>query len=351
MVLLLTGDLKLDSTGRDAIPDDDLLMNNTEWYSSEGVDTVTGSWVCSMDGWTQNSCQIIGKLRWKLNSVWITGKVRNKIIRSINGNIGGISNLKIVHWNAGGKLWQNKLIEVEGLLAEYNPEICFISEANLWTSLDVGDRHIPGYNIHLPNTMEHLGHARLVLLTKVDLDVQVIPVTNDNEAAMLWVKVGTGRNNSILVGGIYRQHQLLGRANENLTSLQLQREQELRWTKIVRKWKDVSKNNKVVVLGDLNFDYMKWPLPDQHHEKMVDDVKDQIETSGFQQLVDGYTRSRRQQVDSCLAHVWSNHSERVLKVYNDIWGDSDHNVVGVIISVKKLKFGGHNIVKRMWNIF
>ena len=276
----------------------------------------------------------------------------NRLNRTRNGNIASKStNLKIIHWNGGGRKWENKLLEIECIIEEYRPDICFISESNLWMNLDAVDMNIHGYTLHLPNTMNSLGHARLVMLARDNLNVQIVADKNEVEAAMLWVKVGGGRKNTILVGGIYRQHQLLGMSQDNLTSAQLLLEQELRWSRIVKKWRNLSSNTRCVVVGDMNLDHLKWASPDLKHDKMVDEVKNWIETCGFVQLVVGHTRSMRHQVDSLIDHVWSNCSERITKVYNDNRGASDHNVVGVIVSLKDIKTGGQNVVKRLWKDF
>ena len=239
MFLLLTGNVDWTCKADDRIlPPREILIDSTVLYRSKGAVMDIVDWSCNIDGRSLNSCQWTGNLRWRMGSVRITGKVRNKLIRSINGNIVN-SNIKIIHWNAGGRKWENKLLEVESLLAEYCPDLCFISEANLWSTLDDADRHIPGYKLYLPNTMVSLGHARLVLLAKVDLDLQIIPKKTDKEAATIWVKVGSGKKNSVLIGGIYRQHQLLGRADVNLTSLQILREQELRLDKFCEKMEGI----------------------------------------------------------------------------------------------------------------
>ena len=329
-----------------------IIMDNTVMLSSDGAETTIGTWFNYLDGKALGSFQVAGNrtLRWRQDRIRLSGKLINRMIRSINGNISGC-NLKIIHWNGGGRKWENKLLELECLVEEYRPDLYYISEANLWVGLEDVDMDIQGYTLHLPNTMKSLGHARLALLVKNDINVEIISEKNDTEAAMVWVKIGHGRKNSLLVGGVYRQHQLLGRSDENVTSAQLQQEQERRWSKIVSHWRKISLNMKCVLVGDLNLDYLKWSSPEIHQERMVDNVKNWIETSGFLQLVTGYTRTWRMQADSLLDQVWSNNSERILKVYNDPRGASDHNVVGVMVSLKEVKSGGQNVVKRLWKDF
>ena len=57
-----------------------------------------------------NSYWISGRLisKWRLNVIWSTSKSRNKQVRMRNGNGHTRSQLTIIHWNAGSKLWANK---------------------------------------------------------------------------------------------------------------------------------------------------------------------------------------------------------------------------------------------------
>ena len=62
-------------------------------------------------------------------------------------------------------------MEIESLLALHSPDLCYVSEANLWANVDTDERNIPGYSIYLPNTMTQLGHVRILLLAKNDLKI------------------------------------------------------------------------------------------------------------------------------------------------------------------------------------
>ena len=102
-------------------------------------------------------------VRWKSNVIWSSSKILNQRIKASNGNRSSSTQLKLIHWNTSSKLWHNKLIDIEALLCEKNPE------ANLWIDTLDADRIIPGYQLVLPNTMEFLQHVRIVLFVKSDL--------------------------------------------------------------------------------------------------------------------------------------------------------------------------------------
>ena len=199
--------------------------------------------------------------------------------------------------------------------------------------------------------MTSLNHARIVALIREDLNYTVEKTTIDQEIAEIWLKVGDTRNNSLLIGGCYRQHHILGRYYSASSRLDVQKEQETRWEKYLRKLKRITRNKRAIVLGDFNLDHLRWESPEPHLSKMVDDTKNIIEYSGYIQLVKKYTRTWRGQADSLLDQIWTNCPQTTIKIFNIERGASDHNVVGVEMSTKDLQTGGQNSLRRCWKKF
>ena len=342
--LILTGDLNLKCTGR-LLPTpphnmmDDTLITLVDSPTVIGVTARTGHYYL-LDGRLT--------LKWRSRPIMLSSKTRNKLVHSTNGNIGSSSQLNIIHWNAGSRLWSNKLLEIQVLVTEKNPDLCYITEANLWDYMTDAERHIPGYNLVLPKSMSLLNHARIVLLIKEGLQYKLLSEAMDLDTATIWCKIGNTKKNSLVIAGIYRQHLLLGDTATPATWLERQNQQEDRFEKVIRKWSNTSRNTNCIVIGDLNLDHLRWSNPPQHHEKMVNLLKDNIETSGFVQLVEGWTRTWQNQEDSLLDHIWSNCDARTVKVVNESRGASDHNLVGIQVSLKDLKLGGQNQIKRVW---
>ena len=132
----------------------------------------------------------------------LVNKKRNRIKRSSNGNGNNVNKMKIVHWNLGARLWKNKQDDIELLLENYKPDLCFITEANLWDDHSPEERAIVGHKLILANTMKKLKHSRIVLLVRDEVNVTVLNQFMDETAATIWVQVGgNSRNNSIRVGG------------------------------------------------------------------------------------------------------------------------------------------------------
>ena len=276
-------------------------------------------------------------------------KELNKSQKIRNGN--RTEQLKIIHWNGGSRLWKNKKVELEALLLEQEPDLCFITEANLWAGSEDHEREILGHYLVLPNTMHTLLHARIVLIVKEGLDCVKLNQFMDTTTAAIWVRIGKTRKNAINVGGIYREQNQLGQGHRDVTRLELQEEQEKRWECIVRNWKAAGRRTKCIAIGDMNLDQRRWAHPEPHLEKMVENCQEHIETEGFVQLISRITRSWEGHADSILDHIWVNCANCVLNHFNVPRGASDHNVIGVKVSTREIKVGGQNILKRRWKSF
>ena len=84
---------------------------------------------------------------------------------------------------------------------------------------------------------------------------------------------------------------------------------------------------------------------------MVDQTQVEIEMSGFCQLISTATRAWKQQTDSLVDQVWVNCGELVISHFNSIRSMSDHNVVGLTVSTRKIKMGVQNNRRRIWKHF
>ena len=203
----------------------------------------------------------------------------------------------------------------------------------------------------LPLTMDTMDHAQIVLIIKYYIEVEVIEELMDKEVATIWVQLGDKRRQSIVVGGIYREHQQLGRIEPDASWLEIIKQQEKRWKNIVRKWKMAAKYHNCVVLGDINLDFGRWFNPEPQLSNMVDLVQQEIEPAGFVQFISETTRSWTDQRYSILDHIWVNSPNKVIGHQNIVHASSDHNVIAVTMAGRDILTGGHNTRKRVWNFF
>ena len=166
--------------------------------------------------------------------ILLSNKDRNARIKSYNGNRMNLIN--IAHWNAGNSKWETKRIEIEALVLQKQPDLLFVSEANLWDNLDSSQIDIPGYNLHYPRAMmsKH-NYARIVLLAKSELDIKIEDNLMHEDISAIWLSLSYAGNRKMKIGGIYREHRLLFQPDPNPTKTDAS--QLTRWNTILDGWK------------------------------------------------------------------------------------------------------------------
>ena len=210
-------------------------------------------------------------------------------------------------------------------------DLIFISEANLDESVEVHDSLIHGYSITLPKTVARNGTARLVLLTRNCLNFTVRNDLMDDSFSSIWVKISRPGVKSLLVCGLYREHQYLKQDSD--WSLQ-PIEQNRRWSIFLRQVETARITSTCHIIGDVNLDYLKWDVPDHLHLQMITEAKNCLEGGGFFQLVADVTRAWPGQTDSLIDHFWTNEVQKVLEVKNTVRSVGDHNVITAVIRMR-----------------
>ena len=180
----------------------------------------------------------------------MSNKLRNKRIKCRNGNRN--KSIHIVQWNLGSRQWQNKLDEIQLLVDELLTDIAFITEANLWEGVSDHLCKVEGYELLQPLTISRLGYSRIVAMVNENLQYRVLTEHMEDDLSTFWLKVGGRGTKGVIVGGIYREHTLLGQP-ESVETI----EQERRWSRILKQWKNVSSNQACAVVGDMNIDMNK----------------------------------------------------------------------------------------------
>ena len=152
------------------------------------------------------------------------------------------------------------------------------------------------------------------------------------------------QNRKINIGGAYRDHKLLLQPQPNQTGdVQLQR---MRWKKILDGWKKSARNANCILIGDTNLDFCKWDLPEPRILNMVNDVKNEMETRGFVQMIQNVTRSWPGQPESLVDQLWSNNPGCILTTSNEVRGPWDHNLIGAVIRTRNREEQEHEVYKR-----
>ena len=199
----------------------------------------------------------------------IASKLRNKRMKSYNGNRAIRNIIQIDHWNAGNAKWQNKITEIEAVLLAKKPDILFVSEANLYDTLPIYMRQITGYELHFPEKMmEKHKYVRLVMLAKEGMEIELHPEWMHEDLSIIWASVQYSTRKKMRVGGVYREHRLLLQPQPNLTVSPMA--QNIRWNQIINSWKLASRDVMCTLVGDTNLDYLKWGHPEDSHRRMVE---------------------------------------------------------------------------------
>ena len=260
---------------------------------------------------------------------WLTAKVRNSLMKAKNGNrsLRG-RGIKLIAWNKGSSYLQNKHHEIENIIAAEKPHILGLSEANLKKDTDLSLVQHAEYTLHSAPTIENpqLDIARMVVYTHSSLVVKRRHDLEDQSLSAVWLELGMPRQKKIIVGNIYREWQYMGQASSNSSGSiadQLQR-----WLVFIEMWEKVLNEGKeVMVLGDINLDFLKWnkgnlPANDSsiRLKQLNELVFNRIFPHGVKQLVTTPTRLSAVGSPSGLDHIYTNRSDKCSEVQAEIQG-------------------------------
>ena len=164
--------------------------------------TETGS-IKLLDGrWTHFSRVAGNSVSLTRTPLFLPSKLRNRRMKAYNGNRMNV--LKLSHWNAGNSKWETKIIEIEALVLERKPDILFITEANMWSSLVDSQRDIVGYQLYFPQAMmDRHNYARIVLLAKDGIDIKIHNKLMHEDLSVIWISLCYLGNKRMKIRGIY----------------------------------------------------------------------------------------------------------------------------------------------------
>ena len=135
-------------------------------------------------------------------------------------------------------------------------------------------------------TIQKYGYTRPALLVKEGTEMEVLEEHMEEDTAAIWFKVNRKGFKKIVIGAIYREHQLL--CQDRDIDTESESKQTARLKQILRQWESATEGCEAVIIGDINLDQMKWNNPELINKKIVEAVQDRIETRGFIQIVEGY---------------------------------------------------------------
>ena len=221
--------------------------------------------------------------------------------------------IKCVLWNKGSSLLQNKHSEIESIIAGHQPHILGLCEANLRHGVNASLVQHQDYQLHIASSIDNptLGIARVVVYTHSSLIVKRRDDLEDNTLSAVWLEVGMPRQHKILVATFYREWQNVHQVDNSSRSVTDQLE---RWCNFLDKWESaLSEGKEVIVMGDINLDFLKWTrsdLPPSDSavklKSLIEELFSRIFPQGVSQLVKDATRVWPGQSDSGLDHIYTN---------------------------------------------
>ena len=257
----------------------------------------------------------------------LSRKQRNKLANSRYGNkqVG----IKLAHWNAGGKLMENKMNEIESLVSALHPECLGISESNLKSCQDMTKVQLPGYQLFTSKTINNpeLNISRVVVYIKDRLNCKLREDLMDDSFSSVWVEIKAGKQ-KFLVANIYREHQYMNQDTDQSLGMD---QQLLRWILFLEQWrKALATGIEVHALGDYNICSLSIHSQNGEKQCLVDQLIQKILPEGVTQCVQGATRfpqGAQRHSPAGLDHFWTSAPEKLSEVQVMAQGSSDHSVI------------------------
>ena len=292
-------------------------------------------------------------------SSWLSSKERNSLAKAKFGNINrGGKGIKCAVWNKGNSLLQNKHLEIERIIGEYHPHILGLCEANLKNNVDLGLVQHQDYKIHISKSITNpeIGLARAVVYTHSSLVVKRREDLEDEVISSVWLEAGLPRQRKIIVATFYREWQQPGNADQSSKSIQDQLE---RWCRFLTQWEAaLSEGKEVIVMGDINLDFLKWTRTDLtptdstlRLKPLTEALFSRIFPHGVSQLVKVATRVWPGLADSGLDHIYSNRPEKCSDITAELTGRSDHKLLKFTRFTKSLNRKVKYVRKRSFKNF
>ena len=221
------------------------------------------------------------------------------------------------------------------MVDELTPDLVVISEANYNERISNHLNFTQGYNTIRTIDASQTGFSRLVVLTREGLKYEVI-----------WIKIPQKSKKPLIIGCVYREHQLMHEPNLNETSQEIF--QVRRWRAVLRQWEAASLLGETFIIGDTILDNLKWNNPDQGVSTMVEDTKNSVITRGFSQIVTEPTRFWVGKTPSLIDQIWTNAPEKIIEYKNRTRSVADHNIVSCIIRLKGNPKTSQEVLRRNW---
>ena len=147
------------------------------------------------------------------------------------------------------------------------------------------EQAIEGYTIVTPLKMDQRNLTRMLVLVRDGIQVEVRQDIMENDTTSVWMEFERKGKRKLMIGAVYREHTVTGIPKPNNTGDVSQ--QIKRWSKFLKQWSKIGSKYDTYIVGDTNLDHRRWNDPSQACKQMTEDTKMEVETLGFQQIIQG----------------------------------------------------------------
>ena len=209
------------------------------------------------------------------------------------------------------------------LLHHFKFDTIAMTETHLTENVDSKEVYIEGYNIHRLNRQKNKSRGRCAICVKDNLDITVMTENNTENIEVIWIELHLC-SQQLIIGTVYRPPDDLNFCN----SFQVHREKVSR------------KRSNVLILGDLNSDFMLYGKSAE--EKCLGrKLLNVLNTFSYKNIIKiptGVTASTKTIIDLITVSDSSKVSNSGVADYSI----TDHKLVYAVLNLKKCKLPPRN---------
>ena len=245
-------------------------------------------------------------------------------------------------WNIN-RGFRSKFPEIKEVVRNNQVDIAFIIECD--GSKHLEDQKIPGYKTVVGALSAVNNKVRIMAFVSNALQTQVRVDIMEDQLQTLWLEISRQNQKNILVGGIYREWSDSEESDLEQISSQVK--------------KAMTEGKPTIVIGDMNFDTLKWDDNDYRCKRLSDKWRLTVTQLGLVQhdlgvtFVSFYTLPNGERVLSGLDHIYINDSKTFKNPMKLPRGMSDHSPVmcDLSLTLRKEPAKPVFIVRRSWKNF
>ena len=250
--------------------------------------------------------------------------------------------IKLIQINKGNTELHERTVQINEMLMKHRPQVVIINELNLSSNDKITGNMFEDYKLETDNLDVVDKVSRTGILIHKNLQYKRRKDLETMGVSTVWIQLQHPGRKSLLIQGIYRQFQRLGREGSLKPASQY-----IRWNKIIEKWEKATDEGKeIITMGDMNLNYLRWEVQpagsnsyDKLKKPMIDKFKENIIERGHNILssVPTIINNNPETPNSCLDLMLTNRREKITSHMAGLPCFSDHTMQIMIRSSKPIQ--------------